>query len=40
LGETAAIVGTIQPEPGVYLVDTPADVTGLTVGWEDCFQHF
>jgi thiamine-monophosphate kinase len=40
LGGTAAIVGTIQPEPGVFLMDTPADTTGLALGWEDCFQHF
>ncbi|MDA0267656.1 MAG: thiamine-phosphate kinase [Cyanobacteria bacterium] len=40
LGPTAAIVGTIQPDPGVYLVETPDVTTGISLGWEDCFQHF
>ncbi len=40
LGPAAAIVGTIQAEPGVYLVDTPGAITGIPLGWDDCFQHF
>ncbi|MGD1905722.1 MAG: thiamine-phosphate kinase [Leptolyngbyaceae cyanobacterium] len=39
LGAGAAIVGTIRSEPGVVLVDAPEDA-GISLGWEDCFQHF
>lgn len=40
LDKSAAIVGTIQPEPDVVLVETPTSDTGSTLTWDSCFQHF
>ncbi|MEM0980515.1 MAG: thiamine-phosphate kinase [Cyanobacteria bacterium P01_H01_bin.58] len=40
LGQSAAIIGTLTPEPDVVLVEAPLSDIGSTLTWESCFQHF
>ncbi|MEO1093842.1 MAG: thiamine-phosphate kinase [Cyanobacteria bacterium J06638_28] len=40
LGQPAAIIGTISPEPGVALVESPTTDAGTALTWDSCFQHF
>ena len=40
LGSGASIIGTIEAQPEVLLVDDEGDRPTLTLAWESCFQHF
>lgn len=40
LGPEAAIIGTIEAEPAVLLLETPENDSGQALTWESCFQHF
>ncbi|HEY9889496.1 MAG TPA: thiamine-phosphate kinase, partial [Candidatus Obscuribacterales bacterium] len=40
LGPSAAIVGTVEADTAVLLVDDVTHTPPLTLTWENCFQHF
>ncbi len=40
MGDRAAIIGTIEADPQVLLVDSPTATTGSVLTWDGCFQHF
>jgi thiamine-monophosphate kinase len=40
LGEQATLVGTVESEPTVLLVDTADSSDSQVLTWDSCFQHF
>jgi thiamine-monophosphate kinase len=40
LGDKASIIGTVEVDPRVLLVDDSGDRPDLTLTWDSCFQHF
>ena len=40
LGNQASIIGTIETDSSVVLVDDEGDEPDLTLTWDGCFQHF
>ena len=40
LGDRASIIGTIEADSPVVLIDDVGSEPDITLTWDDCFQHF